>query len=316
MAKQRVTRRRSTKKPRAARARDKSPLKTVKPRPIAQDQPVALRPLWSGTISFGLVSVPVQMYPATRKESVSLRLLDDKGQPISRRYQVDDEDVNAEQLVSGYELEDGEYVIVTDDELESLAPEKSRDIDLRLFVARSEIPNYLLERTYYLTPAGDSTKAYRLLSAALERSNRCGIASFVMRDKEYLVAIISENHILQAQTMRFIDEVRLPNDVGLPPVQHSNKTRVAAFKRQIKKLTATALDEDHLKDEYTKRLLQLVEDKRRRGEVVEAKVTESDADAEDDTAPHADLLETIRLRLHESLRSPRKAAPKKQRKRA
>ena len=316
MAKQRVARRRSAKKPPAPRSGKDSPLKTVKARPIAKEQPLGLRPLWSGTISFGLVSVPVQMYPATRKDAVSLRLLDDKGQPISRRYQVDDEDVDAEHLVRGYELEDGDYVIVTDDELESLTPEKSRDIDLRLFVERSEIPNYLFDRMYFLTPAGDSTKAYRLLSAALERADRCGIATFVMREKEYLVAIVSENHILQAQTMRFIDEVRLPEDVGLPEVQRGNKKRVAELKRQIKKLSASALKKEYLEDEYAQRLMQLVEDKRRRGEIVEAEHAESDADAEEDVAPHADLLETIRLRLHEGLRSPRKTAAKKQRKRA
>jgi DNA end-binding protein Ku len=316
MAKQRVARRRTVKKPPAPRSGKESPLKTVKARSVVQDQPFGMRPLWSGTISFGLVSVPVQMYPATRKGAVSLRLLDDNGQPISRRYQVNDEDVDDEQLVRGYELEDGDYVIVTSDELESLAPEKSRDIDLRLFVERSEIPNYLLDRMYFLTPAGDSTKAYRLLSAALERTDRCGIATFVMREKEYLVAIVSENHILQAQTMRFIDEVRLPADVGLPEVHRGNQKRVAELKRQIKKLSAPALNKEYLDDEYAQRLMQLVEDKRRRGEIVKVEHAESDADAEEDIAPQADLLETIRLRLHRGLRSPRKTTAKKQRKRA
>jgi DNA end-binding protein Ku len=273
------------------------------------------RPLWSGTISFGLVSVPVNMYPATRDNAPRLRWLDESGQPVSRRYQVDDEDVDAEHLVRGYEVEEGEYVVVTDDELEALTPQKSRDIDLRLFVKRSEIPTYLLDRSYFLTPSGDATKAYRLLAAALERADRCGIATFVMRDKEYLAAIVSEQQVLLAQTMRFIDEVRQPADVGLPEVLDPDRRRMVDLKRKIKKLSAPQLSQEELEDQYAKRLRELVESKRQRGEVVVAENAAADADEERDAgdAPEIDLLDTIRLKLHKSQRSRRKTAPHERR---
>src|SRR5690606_22010540 len=97
------------------------------------------------------------------------------------------------------------FVVVTDEELEALAPEKSRDIDLRRFVDVGAIAPEMCERAYFLTPAGGSTKAYRLLAAAMERTGRAGIATFVMRGKEYLVAILAENGILRTETLRFAD---------------------------------------------------------------------------------------------------------------
>ena len=143
------------------------------------------RSFWSGTITFGLVSVPVELYPASRLQRVSLRMVGPDGTPLARRYfcSKDRKALDWDDIVRGYEIEKDEYVVVTDDELERLAPEKTRDIDLRLFVDVSEIDPMYFERAYYLTPGGNSTKAYRLLAATMEATGRAGIATFVMRGK-------------------------------------------------------------------------------------------------------------------------------------
>ena len=172
------------------------------------------RPFWSGTISFGLVSVPVNLFPAQRGDGVPLRLLDPEGRPLARRYYcpAEETELGGDEIVRGYEVEEGKYVVIRDEELEALEPEKTRDIDLRRFVDRAEIDPMFFDRAYFLTPGADSTKAYRLLAAALEETDRAGIATFVMRGKEYWVAILAEEGLLAAATLRFPAEIRSPEE--------------------------------------------------------------------------------------------------------
>jgi DNA end-binding protein Ku len=265
----------------------------------AESAPRGVRPFWSGTISFGLVSVPVNLFPATRRVRAGLRLLDDDGTPLARRFYCPAEgrEVHREHILRGYEPEDGEVVIVHDDELESLQPRKSRDIDLQRFVDLDQVPPLLFERAYFLTPAGDSTKAYRLLAEVMEEKGKAGIATFVMRDKEYLVAILAEQGILRAQTLRFQDEVRTPADVDLPEPGAISSTKRKQFAAAIDGLYVEELPLDELEDDYEKRLAELVERKHRQGDdVVETESYELPADAED--ADEIDLLQTIRLSLH------------------
>ena len=145
-------------------------------------------------------------------------MLSPDGVPLSRRYysQKSDRALEDDEMVRGYEIEDGEYVVVTDEELERLEPKKTRDIDVRLFVDQDSIPPVYFERAYFLTPGGNSEKAYRLLAETMENRGRAGIATFVMRGKEYLIAIFAEKGLLRAETMRFADELRSPKEIGLP----------------------------------------------------------------------------------------------------
>ena len=137
--------------------------------PEASGRSDRARAFWSGTISFGLVSVPVDLYPANRSVRASLRMLAPEGTPLSRRYYCpkEEREVSYEEIVRGREV-DGRWIVVTDEELEALEPRKSRDIDLRLFVDRAEIDPVFFDRAYYLAPAGESTKAYRLLAQGLQ----------------------------------------------------------------------------------------------------------------------------------------------------
>ncbi len=259
------------------------------------------RPFWSGTLTFGLVSVPVDLYPGNRSNRAPLRMLGPEHEPLARRYYSEKtgHDLDVDDMVRGYEIDKDKYVVVTDEELERLAPEQSRDIDLRRFVDLESIPPIYFDRSYFLVPAQGSEKAYRLLVDTMKESDLAGIATFVMRGKEYLVAIFPENGILRAETMRFPDELRSPKEVGLPEPKNLPAATVKKFERLITKHSVRALPLGELKDEKTDRLLKLIEKKRARHQDV-VKVAESDR-AEGKVV---DIMEALR----KSLARKRKAA--------
>lgn len=242
------------------------------------------RSFWSGTITFGLVSVPVDLYPAQRSARVSLRMLAPDGTPLRRRYYdpETEKEVDDDEIVRAYELESGDFVVVTDEELEGLEPEKTRDIDLRVFVPIDQLDPIFFDRAYFLTPAGNSSKAYRLLASAMEARESAGIATFIMRGKEYLVAILAENGILRAETLRFADEVRSAESIGLPARKKPKAATVKALKKAIAKLEEETLDPDELEDDYAERVRALAEAKRKKGEDVVKVETEDGDDGETD----------------------------------
>lgn len=258
------------------------------------EQESATRPFWSGTITFGLVSIPVNLYPATRSARASLRMLSPEGVPLRRRYfsPETDKELSDEDMVRGFEIEKDKFVLVTDEELERLDPEKSRDIDLRLFVKKEEIQPVYFEHAYFLAPAGGSVKAYQLLAETMEKSERAGIATFVMRDKAYLVAILAENGILRAETLRFSDEIRSPQDIGLPEPKRTSHAAVSRFEKLIKSHTKDEISRQELRDEQTEGLLKLVEQKRsHHKDVIETEV------AEKEPAKVVDLMEVLKKSL-------------------
>ena len=205
----------------------------------------------------------MSVFPANRESRVPLRMLSGSGTPLARRYasSATGRELAADEMIRGYEIEKGQFVQITDEDLDRLAPEKSRDIDLRRFVEQKAIPPMYFERSYFLVPAGGSNKAYRLLAATLEQTSRAGIATFVMRGKEYLVAIIAENGVLRAETLRFSDEIRTPADVGLPPTPKDAGAKVRDFEKAIKKLSTDELPKDEMKDVAAERLLELARKK-------------------------------------------------------
>jgi DNA end-binding protein Ku len=243
-------------------------------------QPSGLRSFWTGTITFGLVTVPVALYSATRSRGVGLRMVAPDDSAVQRRYvcSKDGEVLDPGEIVRGYEIEKGKYIVVTDDELEAIEPRKSREIDLRLFVDRDEIAPIYFERAYFLVPSGGTNKAYRLLAEVMEKRNRAGIATFVMRAKEYLVAIIAENGILRAETLRFADEVRSPEDVGLPAIPKIPTADVKKFEAQITRRTKK-LDLHDLLDDYSERLEKLAAQKEKKKESIVRAPEESDEES-------------------------------------
>jgi DNA end-binding protein Ku len=231
-------------------------------------------------LTFGLVSVPVSLFPATRGVRTSLRMLGPDGQPLSRRYYAEKsgKDLDADEVTRGFELDKNKFVVITDEELERLEPEKTRDINLTQFVPADSIPPLYFERGYFLTPAAGSQKAYKLLAETMEKNELAGIATFVMRGKEYLVAIFSEKGILRAETMRFADEIRTPEDVGLPKKKPAPAATVKKFERLISTRSKKQFAPAKLADKQTDELLKLVKRKEKQSRNVVRVEPEVDAD--------------------------------------
>jgi DNA end-binding protein Ku len=251
---------------------------------------------WSGTITFGLVSIQVELYSAHRPKATSLRMVDRQGVALHRRYFCPRErkPVDRDEIVRGYQIEEDKLILVTDEELEALEPEKSREIDLRCFVDVAELDPVFFQHAYFLLPAGSVNKAYRLLAQIMEKSGRAGIATFVMREREYLVAILAEGGILRAETLRFTDEIRAPQAVGLPPLEKAPTTKLKQLRREIKKLQKKKFDPSLLSDRHAQRLLDLVQHKLKSGENV-VEIPEVEAAAEG--AEIIDLMEIIKKRF-------------------
>ena len=256
------------------------PRRATSSRAEPEEENAGGRPFWSGTLTFGLVSVPVSLFPAARTVRTSLRMLGPDGQPLARKYYAEKtgKDLDADEVVRGFEITKEKFVIVTDEELERLAPEKTRDIDLKQFVPAESIPPIYFERGYFLTPAAGSQKAYKLLAETMDKSGLAGIATFVMRGKEYLVAIFSDKGILRAETMRFADELRSPADVGLPKKKEVSKATVTKFEKMIANKSKKQFSPSKLADKQTDSLLKLVKKKQTKRENVVKVEEEMDTD--------------------------------------
>ena len=257
------------------------------------------RPVWSGSLTFGLVSVPVELYSAQRSAGVSFRMLAPDGTPLARQYVCpkDETPLDRDEIVRGFPVSKSRFVVVSDDELEALAPRRSRDIELLRFVDRREIDPAYFVRTYYLVPAGEQTKAYRLLAEIMEQQGRAGIATFVMRERAYPVAIFAEQGILRAETLRFADEIRTPESLALPKAAKPDPARVRAIGKAVSALAREDLAARELRDEEPERLLALAKKKRLRGQDVVEVSEDRDEDAQERGADVIDLVALLKQRL-------------------
>jgi DNA end-binding protein Ku len=225
------------------------------------------RATWSGYISFGLVNVPVKLFTAVRSHDVHFTQLHESTHARVKRKRVDEETGEAvpyDEIVKGYEVGDEQYVVVDPDELEELDPEGSRMIDIRDFVDAREIDPIYYDRPYYLMPDGESAaKPYRLLTDAMERSEKVAVAKFVMRNKEYLAAIRARDDILLLSTMNYADEVADPADLEAPDVLESVDVseREVAMAEQLIGSLVTSFDPTAYRDEYQERVVEFLEAK-------------------------------------------------------
>jgi DNA end-binding protein Ku len=272
------------------------------------EQRTGPRPTWSGALSFGLVTIPVELFPASRPAGHRAHMLDTDGTQLVRRYYCpkDGEDLDDSVIVRGYELPNGKYVVVSDEELEALAPKKSREIDLRLFTERGALHPALFEQAYVLAPTSDANKAYRLLADVMYRKERAGIATFVLREREYIIAIVSDGRWLFGQTMRFADELHSAEALSLPEPGKPSKELLTRCKRALAAVSGKAFDPTELVDPGRLQLEKLLEKKRKQGQVI-AKPESGGDDAGTGGAEIIDLME----RLKQSLQQ--KAEPAKSR---
>jgi DNA end-binding protein Ku len=269
--------------------------------PATEEAGAPVRSMWSGTITFGLVSIPVDLLSAVRPRQTAMKLVDKSGHALGREYHCSKEgkQLANDELVRGYETDEGKMVVITDEEFESVAPEMSGDIELRGFVPLEQIPPMYFQKPYFLAPSGKSAKAYNLLTATMEKTGRVGVGSFVMRGHEYLVAIVSDNGVLRADTLRYTDEIRTPESIGLPKVKKPAAGKVTQFAKAIDDLKETKLDMSELADRDAQALRELAESKQKKDEDVirQRGLEEADAEATEGSAQIIDLMEVLRKSL-------------------
>jgi DNA end-binding protein Ku len=225
------------------------------------------RALWSGALSFGLVNVPVQLVSAARDLDYHFHQLHDKDKaPIEQRRFCSEEEVEVawEEVGHGYDLK-GRQVVITDEELSSVQPRKTRTIDIEAFVELEQIDPIYLDHPYFLVPAGESEgtrRAYRLLVDAMGSQDRVALGRVVMRTKEYLVAVRAREGALALSTMRFADEVRSTRDVPTGGKRPTDKALQNAL--AIVQELSTAWDPQRYADCYRQRLRRVINAKRKR----------------------------------------------------
>lgn len=231
------------------------------------------RAIWSGTISFGLLNVPVKLYSAVARRGISLREIRGSDSARIRHRRVaegTDEEVAYEDIVKAYEVSPGRYVPLSREEMAALAPQKTRAIEVQDFVDLEEIDPMYFDSPYYLGPADGAEKAYSLLAAAMKSSGKAAIARFVFRNKEHLAAIRPAGGVLTLTTMRFADEVVPPSELdGLLP---GSKPKVAKREREMAEQLIASLSTEfkpeRYRDEYREQLLELIERKAEGKEIV------------------------------------------------
>jgi DNA end-binding protein Ku len=220
-----------------------------------------MRAIWSGTISFGLVSVPVRMFPATESKELRFHFLDKRDlSPIAyEKVRRDDrEPVDPDEIVRGFEIEKGRYVPLEDEDLDRLDIELTHSIDIYAFVDLDEIDPVFFRKAYYLLPDKGAEKPYGLLVRALEETGKIGIAKVVIRNKQHLAALRPYKGVLLLETMYYADEVRRPEaldgDVAKPKLQQAE---VELAKSLVENLSDT-FDPEKYDDTYRKELLDLI----------------------------------------------------------
>jgi DNA end-binding protein Ku len=234
------------------------------------------RSLWTGSISFGLVNVPVALYSAVRDLDVHFRQLHAKdGAPIeTRRFcSEEDKEVPFEAVGRGYDLGGGRQVVLTDDDLAAAAPRKTRTIDIEAFVDVDEVDPIYFDHPYFLAPVGEAEgnlRAYQLLVKVMASTDRAALGRFVMRTKEYLVLVRVRDGVLSLTTMRFHDEVRPANDVDTGGGRKPAKAQLDAAVALVEALSAD-WDPSQYKDCYRERLLAVIERKRKGKKIVAPK---------------------------------------------
>ena len=234
--------------------------------------------IWTGSVSFGLVTVPVRAVSATRSRDVRFNQLEE-GTGARIRYrkvseQTGDEVPN-EKIIKGYEISPGQYVTVTDDEMRNLAPKASRTIDIEDFVDLDRIDPIYFEQPYYLAPDPNALKPYRLLVEAMTELRKVAIGRFVMRSKERLVAIRPLDGVLCLETMRYDDEV-VPSSEIVPPMDEGNEPaeRELEMARQLVASLESEFEPTKYHDSYREELLELIDKKASGEEIVERPAAE------------------------------------------
>jgi len=221
-----------------------------------------MRSIWTGSIGFGLVNIPVKLYSAVQDSRLDLDMLDKKDHSRIRFQRVNEKtgkEVAWENIVKAYNLND-EYVVLDDSDFEDAMPKKSKVIEITTFTSTSEIDAVYFESPYFIAPDKSGAKAYELLRATLEKTGKVGIALFVLRSQEHLAVVRAKDDYLMLQRLRFAEEVRQPEDLSLPSKTTVAKKELDMAVKLVEQYTEP-FDIEQYKDEYRKELLRIIKAK-------------------------------------------------------
>jgi DNA end-binding protein Ku len=257
----------------------------------------APRALWSGTISFGLVNIPVKLVQGVRRKDVHFHLLHEKDNArLQRKYvcPIDEKEVPKEEIKRGFQIAPDQLILIEDEELEALSPKASRTIELLYFVDRAEIDPVYFDVPYYLLPDERSAKAYQLLLQALKTTRKAAISKFVLRNKEYIAMVRPTGPALCLETMRFPDEVVFAEDLSWKPPSVKISERELKTAQSLIESLAGKFEPNKLHDDYREAVLDLVK-KKAEGQKI---VTQAAVPANEPEV--IDLMAALQKSLHEA----------------
>ncbi|MEO8732706.1 MAG: Ku protein [Flavobacteriales bacterium] len=264
-----------------------------------------MRPLWKGTIGFGLVTIPVKLFSATQESELDLDMLDGKDQARIRFHRVNEDtgkEVPFERIVKAFDLE-GKYVILDDADFKNAAVEKSDVIAIKDFIKEDEVEAKYYEKPYYLAPDRGGARAYALLREALKKSGKVGVASFVMRTKEHPAVLQPDGDVLILNQMRFAEEIRKPDELDLPKVAKIAPSEMKLAMQLIDQGAGT-FDITKYKDEYTAALMKAIKAKAKR----KGKAKKETAMKVVHKKPQTDLMAALKASLEGKSKTTRKKA--------
>jgi DNA end-binding protein Ku len=271
------------------------------------------RAIWKGSISFGLVNIPVGLYAAETRDEISFKLLDKKTMSPIHYKRVSEEsgkEVPWEETVRGYEFESGQYVVMSDEDLKRAAPEATQTIDIVDFVDLEDISPLYFDKPYYLAPDKKGGKAYALLREILRRTKKVGIAKVVIRTRQYLAAVVARGDVLTLELMRYAHELRDPSELDVPRGKEGVSEREIDMAERLVEGMVSAWDPEKYKDTYRQELMKTIKKRAEAGQLESS--PEPAPKPREARGNVVDLMALLKQSVEQGGRTPaHKAAPEK-----
>ncbi len=259
------------------------------------------RSIWKGSISFGLVNIPVGLYSAETRDEIHFKLLDKRSMSPVKYKRVSEKsgrEVPWEEIVRGYEYTDGKFVVLSDEDLKRANPESTQTIEIEEFVDGEQIDPSLFDKPYYLGPLAKAGKSYALLREALARSGKVGIAKVVIRTRQYLAAVIPRDKVLVLELLRFPHELRDADGLDLPAKKEAGEKEIQMAERLIEGMVAD-WDPEKYRDDYRADLLKMIEKRVKAGETESVETEPVPAPEASEGAKVVDLMALLKRSVEE-----------------
>lgn len=287
-------------------------LTAIRPSRASASKYLCMRAIWKGSISFGLVNIPIALYPATRKEELKFRLLREKDlSPVNykRVAQKDGKEVPWDQIVKGYEYEKGKYVVLKDEDFQRVDLEATQTVDIQDFVDEEDIDPMFFYKPYYLEPQKGGDKAYVLLRDTLKKTGKVGIAKVVIKTRQYLAGVKAEESVLVLELMHFAEELADADKLNVPKKLEPGKRELDMAKALVDSMSSK-WDPGKYRDDYRDALMEVIEEK------VEAGGEDIEEKPKKKPRPSTKVIDLVSV-LQESLEKTRKSQhPRKSHKKA